>query len=123
MPWHSTGWARPDLPYLSQTYPILIAGGQGKLTLHFTTGRARPDLPYTFSQLSQLTLPFFARVSPLVHTYAGGAGAPDLGGLLFRARVYMAVPGRRPAAGARRRGRGRTYPIFFQTYPILFQCA
>lgn len=70
-----------------------------------------------------------------MHTHAGGAGAPDLGGLLFRARVYMAVPGRRPAAGRGGGGEGELTLSFFKltldffnvrdtnlpyTYPIFF---
>ena len=38
-----------------------------------------------------VTLSFFARVSPLVHTHAGGAGAPDLGGLSFSRVVVVAA--------------------------------
>lgn len=74
----------------------------------------------------ELTLSFFSRVSPLVILQAGGAGAPDLGGLL--SRVMAVVASGRPAGMAGGREEGATYPSFFSeltlaffaTYPIFF---
>lgn len=66
----------------------------------------------------ELTLSFFSRVSPLVILQAGGAGAPDLGGLLFR--VVAVVASGRPARAARggaALGSSATYPIFFRNLP------
>lgn len=117
------------------TYPILVAGAgranlpylflvcASELTLHFMV-RAQPNLPYLFFKLtlhfSQLTLSFFARVSPLVQAHGGGAGAPDLGGLVF-ARGVCGVSGRRPdqRRGEEVRGVNLPYP-FCPNLPYLF---
>ena len=91
------GTGRANLPYLFSVWA-------SELTLHFSLVRAQPNLPYLFFKLtlyfSQLTLSFFARVSPLVQAHAGGAGAPDLGGLVFARGVYGRLRrSTRPAAG------------------------
>ena len=66
-----------------------------------------------------VTLSFFARVSPLVHTHAGGAGAPDLGGLSF-SRVVVVAAGTAQDGGL---GRGSA-AVGWKELPYLFSvCA
>ena len=63
-----------------------------------------------------------------MQAHGGGAGAPDLGGLVFARGVY-GVSGRRPdrRRGEEVRGMNLPYPFcsnlpyLFRTYPILFQ--
>ena len=87
-----------------QTYPIFFQCGRANLP--YTSPRCghNPTYPIFFSNLPytfpQLTLSFFARVSPLVQAHGGGAGAPDLGGLVFASGcVWRLWPSTRPAAG------------------------
>ena len=77
------------------------------VTLAFVTRGVTLDL-------ERVTLSFFARVSPLVQAHGGGAGAPDLGGLVFArvcGRPGLSTVDQRRERQSRRRRR-RSYPIF-----------
>ena len=92
------------------TYPIFerVTLSFEGVTLSFTRGVTLAFVTRGVTlDLERVTLSFFARVSPLVQAHAGGAGAPDFGGLLFARGVLPSTSGPSTSGGEERRGSAR----------------
>lgn len=110
-----------------QTYPIFFQCGRANLPYTSPRCRHNPTYPIFFSNLPytfpQLTLSFFARVSPLVQAHGGGAGAPDLGGLVFASGCVWASPAVDQTSGGGG-GARRELTLSFSNLPYTFsRCA